>query len=199
MINARILVAGALVALGVSGCTAGTPEMLDGPWTEEFEEALEFATSDFERDVLADGVITGEEYIEAHGLWLECMLGEYPPSGPIAVKLDVNKHGLIGFSVSTTDRSELAKVEGASARCEQGTTASIAWLYNSIVTNPDNLSMEQQLLDCLAEGDSLASGYSVERFTSDLHAYEAGDPDAMPVAPGSPEFVDCMLELSTPK
>src|SRR5690606_30518412 len=75
-----------VAAMAVAGCSADADRGdLSGPYADDFTFALENATSNFERRVLADGVITADEYDEAHHLWLECMQDSFPPGSDFAV------------------------------------------------------------------------------------------------------------------
>ena len=61
--HGRALLCVLTTAIAGAGCSG--PATATNPYSEDFRQAKEFATSDFERAVLEDGEITRAEYEEA--------------------------------------------------------------------------------------------------------------------------------------
>lgn len=72
-IRRRLSFAVAVVAMVATGCSASSSAAPGaGPYSAEIKAAAKQATSDFERGVLSDGVITRAEYQEAIQRYVDC-------------------------------------------------------------------------------------------------------------------------------
>jgi hypothetical protein len=139
-------VAGGAVLVGalLGGCSSGQGAAIDtgNPYAAEFTQALADASSDFERGVLADGVITPEELQEAQRREVSCLTdhgitAHYRTDSNGSVVLDVQ-----GYSGDEPD-------QGVMSECSRGTTGQILGLYDAIRVNPNHEDMNDLVAACL--------------------------------------------------
>lgn len=160
------------MGLALAGCAAEAPEVEDDPYAQEFEDALSLELSDFEREVLADGQVTREEYDEAHERWLQCMEEAYPPETGIIVGLEEDQDGL--YSTTTHIPANLRDSFDHDARdriydaCARGTIDIVAGMYNSIAANPDDSSYEEMVFACLHDRGLVEDWYTLDHMKADL-------------------------------
>jgi hypothetical protein len=176
----------AAVAIALSGCSS-EPDF-DGPYAAEFAAAYERATTDFEREVLADGAITALQYEEAHQRWLACMRDLYPRSGDISPALERDEHGIYSYTVGAApgllDDELDADIDNAMVRCYEGTVDLIATLYNDVTRNPENKTPSEAALECLHGRSLVPDGYSEDNLMADI---VADIPGAIPTTGPIPE------------
>lgn len=143
-----------VVLLGLLvGCTAPAPpeSEADSPvsvptpnlhYSAEFAAAKAAATTDFERKVLDDDVITRAEFTEARNLYFRCIRAR-----GLEVTTTPSESGLGGLSV--TGSWEQSAVDSALSECLSGTTEVIEPLYVELVTNPDKRDLNDLIAECL--------------------------------------------------
>jgi hypothetical protein len=151
----------------VVGACSGPPA---NPYAQEFEIALDGSTTEFERTVLEDGVITRDEYQEAHELWLACMEQTFPPDAGRVVTLVPNAQGLYGFRALGFSSGEEEFYDSVADSCSIGTIESIAPLYASVTSNPQKEDPATFVVACLKRHDLVLAEYSVENWKADLAA-----------------------------
>lgn len=172
---ARIATALGLVALagcGQSGQSTGRP-----PGTQTLAEALEvesdFATSEFERDVLdrakERGSIAAADYEEAVSRYLEC-------AGAAGHAIDTVKqpNGIYRW-LPRESVDEDAYLDDT-YRCAEGTTMIIEALYKLQVMNPDGLDIGTAAVRCLRENGLVDEAYGLEDFNDDAAEGFSGTP-----------------------
>lgn len=187
--------AAAISLLTIAGCSTGPVPAPSGPYADEFTQALDAASSDFERAVLADNEISHEEYVEAHQRWLECMEDSFGGSSAVQVRLLVNKDGLYEYSlyspsgaISDDAQSQFDLFYDA---CSEGTIENIAGLYNSVATNPRRLPLETLVYECLQRAGLVPTGYSEADFKDDWsESLESGPTGPLP--PQDERVADCI-------
>lgn len=168
-----------LVTLGLTGCASDVEGVDWGPHAERYEELRHLVTSEFEREVLADGTITRGEYEEAVDRYVTCM-------------------GDAGFDVTTVDQGgyfvyEMASAPGldeADERCKVGRTLVIANLYIEQLTNPENVDYDVLTVDCFLRAGLVDETYTAEQFDADARA------GSLPVDEDDPAFHRCMANPS---
>lgn len=141
----------------LQGCVdAGSGESVDGdPRVIALRDS---ATSDFEREVFADGVITDQEYQASRVLLAECM-----------EELGYNvtlKDGPGAMDVESLTAEAAATVDGSMITCGEGATALIEETYVDILGNPDNEDLLQLKADCLVRNEIFPAGYSRDDFAN---------------------------------
>lgn len=172
------LAVGLLVGVGLlGGCSSETD--LDHPYADRYAEALNRATSDFERSVLADGTITRAEYEEAVSRYVTCMT-----ETGFAVTLE-EQHGYYVYSYH-----DAPGLDAADARCVEGNTAVIAGLYVDQLTNPGADDIDTLIVACLVREGLVDSDYTTEQFAGDATS------GALPFDDTAPAFDSCMANPS---
>ena len=118
-------------------------------------EARQRATSDFERDVLADGKITDQEVQQGRELFKTCM----EDRGHV-VSLATDG----GYTVQPPGTE--AQMDADVYECETGTSVLIETTALSIRSNPDNEDWLQLGVDCLVRNRIAPPGYTVKDYDS---------------------------------
>ncbi len=136
------------------------------PYQAEIKAARSEATSDFEREVLADGEITDAEFAEARELYGECIEGR----GYDYLLKDGMVH--VGSRVpAPTDPDEAAAfdkaMDDAHLECEQGTTRALEPLYYAMRDNPNNVDLDEAAAECMVREGFRAPGYSGDDIWAD--------------------------------
>lgn len=188
--SVAMLVATLVVATSVVGCTSDPEPSTSLPPADVLtvEFAKENATSDFEREALADGEVSHAEYVEANQLWLDCMEQEFPPGGNPSVGVRERSDGLIEYYLTSVSADDQDRFDQWNSTCEVGTTALVATLYNDSVTNPTEEPFEAIIFACLEGKGLIPDGYTVEDFTRD---FNSETPVTDPIDPHGPETVKC--------
>ncbi|HHW84554.1 MAG TPA: hypothetical protein GX743_12230 [Actinomycetales bacterium] len=160
-------------ALLLSGCSAGTEE---GPWSDTIREYGSLASSDFERDVLSDGEITQAEYDEAVDRFVSCARDQ-------GVEVEVTGTGYV-FEAAPSGQTH---AETVVHDCAIGTTSLIEGLWTAMQQNPENIVMEQLVVDCLKDAGAIPDSYDPADFVQD---YQSGSVAGL--ATDSPALTTCM-------
>ena len=164
------------MVVALSACSAGDdPEPSEGPYAAEIAIAAESATSDFEREVLSDGILTATEYREAVTLLVDCM-------ADAGVEVAIEEQGDF-YIYSTTDGDGFDSVQPI---CSEGTTRIIEPLYVQMVSNPTNGDLHSLRAECLVKSGLAPEGYSLDDYRSDM----SGTTEIVDIQ--SPEFGACM-------
>lgn len=171
-----------LVAV-LTACSGDAPGIDENhPWAEELNLALEIVTSDFEREALADGVITREEYEMAHDLWLDCMEQTFPPDGSVHIRLIPDPLGRYTYEISGLNDETLDLYDTVRHACMTGTIEEIAPLYNDMTWNPDNVPRIELVFACLEREGLIPDDYTIDDYEHDRSAEPA---DRHPLGPHS--------------
>lgn len=135
-----------LVGIGLTGCAgvgdreqppaADDPPGFSGPWADEFSAAYRNSTSERERRVLLDEVITDDE---VRGLTM---------SGDLCgLREEVDQV----YGRGTVDEGECGSSE-------------IVSLYWSVRRNPENRDWGEIFVECLVRGGLVEPGFTVEEY-----------------------------------
>ena len=177
-------VAGAVVScLLIAGC-GGTQADPSDPYAAEIENARARVTSDFQREVLADGQITRAEYERAVDLFVECLVSH----GVAAAKV-VNSGGYYDYSTPGDGDVGQPMME-----CAQGTVTEIEYLYTERLRNPQHLPENVIVAACLVRLGAAPAGYTGDQFTSD----QADSFQHAPFDPDTDAFRRCLVNPATP-
>lgn len=116
--------------------------MFDGPYSERLALAFDGARTDFERDAIRDGSISRAEYKMALRLFVDCM-----SSNSVEVRL---VEGGDYYSYELLDE-QASLYEHYRPECKVGTVEFVEPLFVDMRMNPENLSIEQNVLNCLVQ------------------------------------------------
>ncbi|MFC7328881.1 hypothetical protein [Marinactinospora rubrisoli] len=189
----------AAVAL-LAGCSGQEGERTEGEeaqgatmdltLVEQFEQARETATSDFEREVLdraiENGEISAEDYEEAFSRYQRCA-----QDAGLAESYERQADGIYRISPSPfEDDAASQRYQDLSLECADGTTMRIEALYRTQISNPGLLEDTREVtLQCLVEAGLVPADYTVE----ELHeSFRAGFEDA-PFDPMDPTAQECLV------
>lgn len=151
--------------------------MVEGPWADRIEQLRASATTDFQRDVLADGVVTRAEYEEAVQRVVSCM-------ADAGNQLDLHEQGgYYTFGVLAGPG-----VDEQFDRC-MGETGGLVGLYVDMFTNPDNLEFQDILTQCLKREGLLPDSVTADEFWDTFLGDGPGD---LPFDRENSAFTACM-------
>lgn len=150
-----------LVVLGLAGCGGGgpaspgaeTPEI--GSWVSGYLESIrndpDVTLSFFEELALADSWVSDEEYREAQDLFSQCMADR-----GWEVTIDAHSTTVVGALDGPNAYQEVSSEDFDA--CQTGTLAHIQPVYLAQNYNPEGLSREHLIRDCLSKiGSDLAA------------------------------------------
>jgi hypothetical protein len=171
---------------GSAGCASDdTPAQSTSPYAEDIKAASSHATTDFERNVLADGQITRAEYEEAVQKLVACAEG----NGKTVITHD--QSGLYSYEVPGGDPDDVMLT------CGKGTTMIIEGLYSQMVQNPDREDLNVLLAACLVRSGLASADFSGEDFK---HGMEESNQGSMagnfPFDTNDTRFTKCLSNPS---
>lgn len=130
----------------LAACAAEDPS--DSPYRAEFDRAMLETDSQFQRDILADYVITDAEYQWARERLLRCLAdagitAELTPDGGYVVQGAESAHRI------ETDR-----------QCNQDSVTAVQSLYRAMHENPDNRGYFELAKECLLRAQLIDASVS---------------------------------------
>ncbi len=181
LLNSRgtALITAMMAVYMLNACAAPTAE---NAYAEDFAQARELATTQFERDALADGQITREEYEEAIQRYVACM-----KDAGVTVGLE-DQYGYYGYQVT----QNLTRYDELSGQCSVGTKTLIEPLYVEPLTNPEKLHPDEATARCLVGVGLVKEPFGAEEFRQLLAvggAETAEDQDPVPIDPKAVEIM----------
>lgn len=167
-------VLGGVVAAGLlAGCSSptvaepGQTIALDGPWASDFQKAFADANSEWERDVLRDGVVTAAEYEQSRAHVRSCL-------GDAGLTITWNEHG--GFSLGSKSGSYpddfLDRADPILQKCESRWAGWIPILFEQVRRNPEKKDEGTIQVSCLKSACLVDKTYNKQRWSRDN---ETGD------------------------
>lgn len=173
----RVLLFSTVIPLSLIGCSTDQGEgnsAADPALIATFEEFLESAENDFEREVferaLENGEISEEDYEEANSRYLECMEG-------IGLEETATKkpNGLYERQpVDLPDGDqEFEDRMAQSDECAFGTVAAIEAAYNMQVNNPEGKDPAEVTVGCLQDMGAVEADYTPEEFEEAMDDFDA--------------------------
>ena len=149
-------------------------------YTQILNQVKQQVTTDFERQVLTDDVITRAEYEEIFSKFSSCM-----KTAGFPIQLTADSYGRYSYSTPATPGAS-----EADARCSQGTINPLAALYNDFVINAGGDDPAILLLACLKRHGVVPADFSLESLKRDM-----SDPSNAKVAsPANPEVAKCVTD-----
>lgn len=140
-----------------AGGTSGRPVAtgLDGPWAQEFSDAIAKSTSAAEREVLSDGVVTQVELEDAHSAVRRCLAD----SG-----LEIHYFPDGGFETSgpngAVSTMPFEKSDAILQACEGRYDTWITFLYEQTRRNPEQQDEATIEVACLRRSGVVGGSYS---------------------------------------
>jgi len=136
-----------------------------GPYASDFESTFRDASSQFERDILSDGVITTAEMSEATTQYTQCLVN----LGFTDVHWNFDGSGQLtppaGFSA---DNQQAMADAMHPCDCAAGWTDLVV-LYTSIGQNPDNTDSVLLMVRCLVRVGLEPESYTPQQYLTDLN------------------------------
>ena len=195
--------------LGLGACStpgfrsAGTPNetsstsssaspSASSSYEAELKQALQSASSDFERGVLERAVKAGRisesDYREANEKYQECMAAKGDD-----VEFDTDQStGLMQEHMNTDDTYDSAKANEDSMACAKGTNLQIRDLYERMVQNPSNADEIELVVGCLKRRKLVP-----DSFTKQDYLTEMGKPEgSSKLDTSSDAFSQCLANPS---
>ena len=156
----RFAVPAAILALLLAGCSTQDQSAVPGE-DPRISEIRAMTTSDFEREVLADGMISDQEFQASRELFKTCMEGRGYGIGL----------GPIDNATTTIELKDptmtVDLMDKDSAECSTGTTYFIEPTFSIIRENPDNEDTVQLLIDCLIRNELVSEAFTKDDFAVD--------------------------------
>ncbi len=139
------------------GFTGTVPEF-SGPYASEFADLYTRASSDFARDVLADGQITDAEFAEMTSRFASCLDDQ-----------GITFHGFQpDGSLSTSVAPGGADTHSIVSECSGSSGEDVINALASIMrVNPENVAWASLMVDCLVGRGVVPQGYTVEQYEQD--------------------------------
>ena len=173
----RALLFSVLVPWSFIGCSTDPGDEnseADPALTATFEEFLDSAENDFEREVferaLENGEISGEDYEEANSRYLECMEGvgleetaTKQPNGLYERRPVDLPEGDEEFEDRMTQSDE----------CASGTVSAIEAAYNMQINNPEGRDPAEITVECLQGLGAVEADYTLEEFEETMDDFES--------------------------
>ncbi len=181
----RLLVA--TVAAGsvslLIGCGAASPEAGEaaGPWKAELDAAASQATSDFERAVFSDGVISPEEYRESLDRYVTCL-----SDAGFAISLDEDE-GIFGYVLVGAEAD--ASFDQASGACKAGNNLLIEPVYVDSYLNPEHANFSDLIAACLVENEKVEAPFSGQDVSE---AFDKEYSQGLPWSTSDPVALRCL-------
>lgn len=158
-------------------------------YESQLKQALQSATSDFEKQALKKAIKTGKisdsDYREANEKYQQCMIAK---GDPITFSTDQST-GLMQESMNVDDQNyDSDKVNSDSIACAEGTNLLIRDLYERMATNPSNSDEIELIVSCLKRKKLVP-----ESFTKQDYLTESAKPDGSSKLDTSSElFSQCL-------
>lgn len=161
-----ILIASALVLAGCSGPGETAGERPDRPvsggagWESEIADAVRHATTDFERNALADGRISDAEFAEMENGFVACLRDRnvtFSGFGPAG-----------GYGFTPGPGTTTAEANGIADECSASSGLdTVGSLYFAMQRNPENLDEASITAACLVKKKVVPQTYSASDFARD--------------------------------
>lgn len=143
----------AVLAILLAACSTQNGDPVPGE-DPRISEARDWATSDFEREVLADGEISDQEFQASRELFKTCMeeKGYGVSLGPI-------DNATTSIELKDPNMTE-EQMDADWDRCSIGTTKVVEGIFSLIRENPTNEDRIQLLVDCMVRNELVPAGYT---------------------------------------
>lgn len=157
-----------VTSLLLTSCTEQGTVTVNQGWSAEIDAAKNRATSQFEKEVLSDGIVTHAEKEESLQRWISCMTDR---GHTATVELDDNGNEV---TVTTASIEGSGQVNADSAQCAEGTIRIIPGLYEAMQQNPENRDFNELYAECLLRHGVVEAPFSGKDFSDALKNSQAG-------------------------
>ena len=171
-----------LLVAGTSACGATGSDAPKGPYSADIQQAKAKTTSDFQRQVLADGKITRAEYEEAVDRYVSCM-----NSHGAEISKTLNSAGYYYYS-----QPGVASPSSWTTKCADDSTGFVESLYVQMLRNPNHIDENELMAQCLVRSRLAPAGYTGKKYAEDQKA-------AFPFSADDPRFNACLDNPSESK
>lgn len=130
------------------------------PYAGEVRAAASKVSTQFQRDVLKDGVVTRAEYLEAMNRYVSCM-ADY------GLKVILTDHNGYYSTAIASDHRLTEEDNAAEFGCVSGSIMYIGDLYQRSIIDPDNRGYENQVYDCAKGLGVIPPGYTEQNYLVD--------------------------------
>lgn len=139
----------------------GTAPHFDGPWSDWFTRIYESSdTTEPQRAILADGVVTDAEYAGLRAAFKTCL-------EDLGVSVELYADG--GYAVEADGELTESQVTGdAVPGCEKKTVGAVAMLYEHIRRNPEERDEAVIVVDCFKRKGIVSDAYTVAQYNKDV-------------------------------
>ena len=158
----------AVALAGLAACSS-TGSGTTNPYDTEIERVLAQVTSEFQRGVLEDHIITREEYDEASSLFLRCL----EDKGYNVSREWQNAYYIYAVSPGGSG------ADAAHQECVTEYLDPIEPLFIATTTNPENKPWNEAVVECLVRIGAAPAGFTLKEYNS-----LGVSPDASPNDPG---------------
>lgn len=131
---------------------------MDSPYADWIAQYQQAATSQFEKDVLADGVVTRQEYEEAMQRYVSCV-----QERGVGISL-FEQFGFYGTQGSYEDEMDAERANLIMAECEEGTNLLIEPLFIEMTVNPDKEDYAVVTARCYVSQGLVAAPFGAHDF-----------------------------------
>lgn len=150
------------------GSSSSSSSSGSSSYEAELKQALQSASSDFERGVLERAVKAGRisesDYREANEKYQECMAAKGDD-----VEFDTDQStGLMQEHMNTDDNYDSAKANEDSMACAKGTNLQIRDLYERMVQNPSNADEIELVVGCLKRRKLVPDSFTKQDFLTEM-------------------------------
>lgn len=169
-----------VLAASLGACSSSTPPT-GGPYAAQFAQARREATNDFQRKVLADGVITDSEFREVRQRYVDCL-------ADAGITAKANADG--SYEVDADVSGPAGDTE---KKCSKDTIEPIEPLYYATRVNPNNEDPNLLMANCLRKAGVVGPDFTKSDWKNFVTAFAAAagdgtgptpDPSTLPKLPG---------------
>ncbi len=158
-------------ASSISSATSGpsheavSAPPMEGPWADVFAAEWEAATTDVERSVLADGVVSDQEYAEMTETFRDCLDDQ---------GIDFTGFSADGsFETSVSPSRDPDEANEAVKSCSRAAGEdSIGMLYSWVNRNPERLDDNTIVVRCLQDEGVVGAAYTAADYADDIDSEE---------------------------
>lgn len=181
----------AALLLSATGCGGSDPALGDdatgpafeGPWAEDFAAAHGSATTEEQRQMLADGVVSDTEYAQVREAFARCLA-----EAGYAVTWAAN--GGFTLDAGSPDVPE-DLVQDQVESCDVEHRGSVDYLYEQVARNPENLDEAEIMAACLVRRDVVAPSFSAADYRRWYETHGASLPFTVDGRSGERVFDEC--------
>lgn len=177
---AAVAILAGTALLVIAACST-SPSVPEGPWADEIRDAQSWVTSDFQTEVLSDGVISQQEYTEALDRWVTCMEDVGLTAGLVA-----EGDGTFSYSIASAD----GNIDRQNDSCRETTVDGIEPIYTGMLLEPANRTGPEILRDCLVAAGKLDGSFTAIDVEEQLGPIVGGT--SAIVDNEDPAVVDCV-------